>query len=103
MEFLKKLTKAKNKQAIRLLQTATDDEYKSVLEVLSRADKVLNPKEIKNSGAASLLKKLKKRLTRKQFIALFRKFSKQFAVILGCILCRILEQNIAEVYNGELC
>ena len=90
--------KAKRKQAIKLLQTATEAEVKSVLDILGQAEVVLNRTEIKNCGGLSLCKKLKKRLTRKQLIKLFRQFCEKFAVIIGCILCRLLERNVAEVY-----
>lgn len=95
-EFLRRLVKAKKSQAISLLRKATDDEYKSVVELLKQAESYLSPAEI-NKCFPLKLPKLK---TKKQLIRLFSVCYRPLITLLACILCRILERGIAEVYLG---
>lgn len=97
-EFLRRLVKAKKREAVQLLKNSNDDEYKSVVEILLNSEGLINKAEAKKAKPVySTLKKIK-RISKKVFVRVFAKFFHQIIIILVFMLYRIFEQGISEVY-----
>lgn len=105
-KFLRTLVKSKKKEALKLLKQATEDEYRSVVDVLLNAESVLEEKQLKKcSTFCARLKKFKK-LTKKALEKLLVTSYKTLAAIIGFVILRLFEQGVATVYcmqNGQLC
>lgn len=101
-DFLQKLAKSHKRQGIKLLRQATEDEYKSVIEIILNADSFLNRSEIKKCRSFSFYTKFKKlgKVTKKQLIKLFIKWFEQLVVLLGFTIYRIFERGLCAAYIG---
>ena len=97
-EFVHRLANSNKSQAISLLRKATDEEYKSVVELLGQAESFLSRAEINKCQALPSCLKLKKLKTKKQLIRLFSMCYRPLITLLGCLIARIIERGIAEVY-----
>lgn len=96
--FLKKLVKSNKRGALKLLRGATQDQYKSVIEVLLNAESYLNSSELrKNKGIFSKIKNLKL-VTKAQLIILFLKWFDVIIELIGSMICRLFDQGLCEVY-----
>lgn len=105
--FLRKIAGASKKEAAILLQSASETEFKSLVEVLVNVDTCLDKNDIKKCKSGSLCKKLKrlKKITKKSMLKLFKKSFKQLASLIGFMIIRLFEEGVLRVYcgqNGEL-
>lgn len=101
-EFLKKLVTSSKSRAIKLLRRATQDEYKSVFEILLNADSYLNRAELRKCKSLFICSKIKslKKITKNQLINLFGKWFDRVIELIGRMICRLFERGLCEVYSG---
>jgi hypothetical protein len=98
-QFLRDLIKSKKKTAVLKLRTASEDECKSVIELLVNAESYLDNKEIKRCKAQVIfaaLKKLKK-ISRKVLLKLFSKSFKQVITLIALMLLNLFENSVSTV------
>lgn len=101
-DFLRKLVKSNKKQGIKLLRGASQDEYKSLVQLIVNSDSLLNRSEIKKCKSLGICKKFKSlgKITKKQLIKLFVKWFDRLIILVGCMIYRLFERGVAQVYIG---
>ena len=100
-QFLRYLIKCNKKDAVLKLRSATEEECKSVIELLLNAESHLDSKELKTCKGQRIcaaLKKLKK-VSRKVLIKLFAKSFKQVISLIALMLLCLFENNLNKVYS----
>lgn len=97
-QFLKRLAKSGKREGIKLLKRSTQEEYKSVVEVLLNAESQLGSQEVKKvKPICSKLLKLRN-ITKKHLVVAFQKSFKHLATLIGLLLFRLLEEGVLRVY-----
>jgi hypothetical protein len=102
-QFLRDLVKLKKKEAVLKLRSATEDECKSVIELLLNAESHLDSKALKTCKGqviCAALKKLKK-VSRKVLIKLFAKSFKQVISLIALMLLNLFENSLNKIYSHQ--
>jgi hypothetical protein len=99
-DFLREIIKLKKKDAVNKLRSATDDECKSIVELLLNAESHLDSKVLRKCKAqliCTALKKLKK-ISKKVLLKLFAKSFKGIISLIAAMLLNLFETSVNRVY-----
>jgi hypothetical protein len=100
-KFLRHLITLCKKDAVLKLRSASDEECKSLVELILNAESYLDSKllkKYKGEAICTSLKKLKN-ISRKVLVKLFAKSFEQVITLIAMMLLTMFEQSISNVYG----